>query len=220
MKFQIDMHVSHPTDDEDVEHALLRSIDETFEEQDMGWDNYEDPMLMAVLGSPATGLGGMELPIPPVPHPNYLIQGMTRAIENGAGPLKSMFFDSGEFYGWLLVTEGWTVPQPPDEASDEEKAAWKAAWEGNLFHEHPDRIEQRMMLLVTRYDRVLFFTKNRGAEAGKIQTFNPDDVVTDETRLGGSVPDGMRRLMAVTQQWLPAEETVEIPDGPEQLSSP
>lgn len=219
MKFQVDMHVGHPKGDEDVEQALLRSIDETLEQEGTGWDNYEDPMLMAVLGSPATGLGGMQLPTPSMPHPNYLVYGITKAIERDPGPLKSTFFDSGAFYGWLLVTEGWTVPQPADDAPDVEKEAWRVAWRENLFHQHPDRVEQRMMLLVTRYDRVLFFTKNRGDEAGKIHTFNPDDVVTDEPRLGGSVPDGMRRLMDVTRPYLPDEEIVDIPDGPESLSS-
>lgn len=93
------------------------------------------------------------------------------------------------FYGFGLVFEGWTLPAsvPEEEAKQYSR--------DHTINEHPDRIEMRSVIMVTRNGREVTLVRKRG------QFPVYQEIDSDVCRLAGRVPDAIRKLALMFEKF-------------------
>lgn len=86
------------------------------------------------------------------------------------------------FYGIVLITEGWTVPDSMNRMDE---------FQNRVVYEAPDRIEERILIAVLTDGGVASIRRTRGATPEYI---GPDEM---DAQHGGRVVDGLRLLVTV-----------------------
>lgn len=93
------------------------------------------------------------------------------------------------FMAFGIAYEAWTLPDTVPEAERLQRS------HEHTMHEHPDRIEMRVVCLCSRDGQIVTVMRNRG-EVPEFWEYDPST-----TSLSGRVPDGMRRLTSLFDQF-------------------
>lgn len=93
------------------------------------------------------------------------------------------------FYGFGIVFEGWTLP---DSVSEEEM---KQRSHDHTVNEHPDRIEMRNLIMMTRNKRTAIVVHKRG-DFPEYKELGPE-----VGRLAGRVPDAVQKITFLFEQF-------------------
>lgn len=162
-----------------------------------GWD--QRPRLFFLVWLPAGegylpnenegAYGAMEVGMPEVWYDDpavvtpYLIQA-AREVPAVRAKMKELV--PLEYCGLMAVSEGWTVPEPEDRNSIE-WSIWDTARRDRGFHDHPDRVEERVLQAFTTGGPELAIFRKRG-KFPEVLTPGVDGV------LAGRMPADLRAL--------------------------
>lgn len=153
--------------------TIVSSIEEKIDKE--GWD--QAPTLAFIRGN-ELGAETLQLMMPDEINenfsdefPRFVNQLMEYIITHRAEGPHSDFvrmlqenFLGPSFQGILLSTEGWTVPEPNKESEPEKWAQWRRAVDEGLFHQHEDRVEVRVTVLLTCVSDMYQVKRIRGEE--------------------------------------------------------
>jgi hypothetical protein len=90
-----------------------------------------------------------------------------------------------KFYGWLIAFEGWGVSIGPD-TSPQDRARLERARRDRTFHEQPDRVESRFLVLAGPEGETIQVSRERG-------TNGAEDLVRRMDDANGTFVDATRR---------------------------
>jgi hypothetical protein len=115
-----------------------------------------------------------------------------KLVEEGCDPTRDLWEPElgTEVYGWGLLSESWMVDSRGG-WTPEQRAAFEEAQAQRRLHEHPDRIEIRMIHLVCRDGNFWTVMRERGSQ--------PVAVVQKPESLGlnvvGNIPHALGRIV-------------------------
>lgn len=185
------VHLIDLPDDADPLEHVLRFIEAEVDQH--GWD--KDPIYLTLHWAelpPEVGLAfltaaSLQLPVFCYTEPGlYLLPTVRLLAEKGekfpgASEAYASILGPG-FYGVGMVFEAWTLP--PSVSEEETRAASRS----RTIDQHPERIEERLLMAVTVDGRIGTVKRTRGEEA----TYHELDPAEEELR--GTIPTALRIL--------------------------
>lgn len=169
--------------EEDHLKLVMQQIEAKIGDSGNAWDVLPTMFWIAEPSEMGLIVGEMPLPEPVTQDMSRCFQDFVdfcAVSEEARQYMKDQLLPKSGFRGLILFAEGWHVPTPGPEATEEQRSLWIQAQRDHEFYKHPDRREMRNGMGMTTNGRSIYMQRVRGGfpeffEAG-------DKVVADQSR--------------------------------------
>jgi len=178
---------------EDADAVLMAMQDMEAAAEVAGWD--QPPEIMTVFSFPEA-LGMRTFPVPEMVLDNMgeyfptLVEILEGRDPAGMELLRSVLPEN--FFGLVLMNEGWSIPLTTPDARETALA--------RQIHVHPERVEMRFVICYTLDGRMRAVVRNRGELPQNYE-------MTEEMIAAARIPDLIRRLALLCQEIAPSHVT-------------